>query len=52
MRQEMSMKKFVSALLVVLFFAGHTALANAQPDHGKRLHDTVNFWEQSAVHTE
>jgi hypothetical protein len=52
MRQEMSMKRFVSALLAVLLFAGHTALANAQPDRGERLHDTVNFWEQSTVHTE
>jgi len=51
-KQEMSMKKFVSIVLVALFFAGSTGLANAKPYGGKKLHDIVNFWEQSSFHTD
>ena len=48
----MSMRKFVSALLAVLLVAGNAALANAQPRDSGKLHDIVNFWEQSTMHTE
>lgn len=40
------MKGFVSALLTVVFIAGHMALANAQPEHTETRGDIVNFWEQ------
>ena len=46
------MKRFVSALLAVVFIAGQVALANAQPDNGEARRDIVNFWEQATVHAD
>lgn len=46
------MRKFVSAVFIVLLIAGNTGLANAQPRGGDTLSDTVNFWELASVQSD